>query len=164
MLWKVFDRQSPANTNWHRQTGHTNDFRFSLIRDKRLFYNRIGTWSFGIHARPCCGWKIYDAQSSRLVFFSAVLNVSKRSLLQFFSPPLFVGFIISYFIVSFMVSIQSEVPFVIPFSSWQIITLLSFISNISVSFFSVAFHQSPCFSCQFFLFCTGSSYGFPSLL
>lgn len=41
MLWKVIDRQSPANTNWHRQTGRTNDFRFSLIRDKRLFITEL---------------------------------------------------------------------------------------------------------------------------
>ena len=165
MLWKVFDRQSPANTNWHRQTGHVNDFRFSLIRDKRLFYNRIGTWSFGIHARPCCGWKIYDAQSSRLVFFLRPLYSMSVNVPCFTS---FTALICWLYYITFYRFVhgfdQSEVPFVIPFSSWQIITLLSFISNTFVSFFSVAFHQSPCFSCQFFLFCTGSSHGFPSLL
>ena len=158
MLWKVFDRQSPANTNWHL-----------IIRNTCSTLLRMEDLRCSIYRSPFIPWNnfIHDFKkffSSCLLFTTAVLNVSKRSLLQFFSPPLFVGFIISCFIVSFMVSIQSEVPFVIPFSSWQIITLLSFISNTFVSFFSVAFHQSPCFSCQFFLFCTGSSYGFPSLL
>ena len=158
MLWKVFDRQSPANTNWHliiRNTCSTllrmEDLRCSIYRSQFIPWNNF----------------IHDLKkffSSCLLFTTAVLNVSKRSLLRFFSPSLFGWLYYIIFIVSFMVSIQSEVPFVIPFSSWQIITLLSFISNTSISFFSAAFHQSPCFSCQFFLFCTGSSYGFPSLL
>ena len=137
-----------------------------IIRNTCSILLRMGDLRCSIYRFQFIPWNnfIHDLKkffSSCLLFTTAVLNVSKRSLLHFFYRPYLLAL---FFIVSFMVSIQSEVPFVIPFSSWQIITLLSFISNTFVSFFSVAFHQSPCFSCQFFLFCTGSSYGFPSLL
>ena len=81
-------------------------------------HRRTSSFSLGIirfnYACPFIPWNhfIHDLKkffSSCLLFTAAVLNVSKRSLLHFFSPPLWVGFIISYFIVSFMVSIQSEV-------------------------------------------------------
>ena len=90
--------------------------------------------------------------SSRLVFFLRPLYSMSVNVPCFTS---FTALICWLYYITFYRFVhgfdQSEVPFVIPFSSWQIITLLSFISNTFVSFFSVAFHQSPCFSCQFFM-------------
>ena len=82
-------------------------------------YRRTSPFSLGIirfnYVYPFIPWNnfIHDLKkffSSCLLFTTAVLNVSKRSLLHFFSPPLFVGFIIPYSSRSFITSIKSEVP------------------------------------------------------
>ena len=93
MLWKVFDRQSPANTNWHliiRNTCSTllrmEDLRCSIYRSQFIPLNNF----------------IHDLKkffSSCLLFTTAVLNVSKRSLFHFFYRPYLLALL--YHILSF---------------------------------------------------------------
>ena len=128
MLWKVFDQQSPANTNWHRQPRHTNDIRFRQIKPdlKQIHpqhfldaHRRTAAFSRGIIQLDYTDSFIlrnnfiHDFKKffpSCLLFAAAVLNIGKCLLLHFVSPPIFDGFIIPYSIPSFIALIKSEVP------------------------------------------------------